>query len=75
MSKLDVRLHEINTRRNGGYWADRIAGQLSFGIGLSQIFDCKYDQLLIKTEDFILGMINKEGCISEASSREAEEMI
>ena len=63
MSKMDVMLHEINTRRNGGYWADRIAGQLAFGNGLSNIFKGKYDDLLIKTSEFILEMLEKDGVL------------
>ncbi|MBN2852760.1 MAG: alpha-mannosidase [Clostridia bacterium] len=74
MNTVEIKLNELKSKVNG-YWGERIISQLYYANNLSVVHENKYEDLINKALDLILDSHEKEGSLTNAAAKQAEEII
>ena len=75
MSRISNKAYILDTKCPHGYWLDRILYQIKYAIGLSDIRDGQYDELIERVEDFLLDHWKANKNISPEAARQAEALL
>lgn len=74
MVNIYKRLEEIKNAATG-YWGDRIAGQLSYALRLSEVKNSQYDGIIRKTLTYLENALSEDGVVTTANAQEAEKLL